>query len=174
MLRTLLAAAIAAAGTAPAWSAGQEQRHHGAHEHGSAQLNLAWEGNVVTIELESPAVNIVGFEHAPRTDAQKQAVQSAVAKLQDADALFAFTPEARCSGRATDVESELDKGGQEEHAEFHAQYRFSCEKPDALKGVEVHVFKLFPKTRTLRAQVVSARGQSAAELKPGKARLTLR
>ena len=34
----------------------------GAHEHGVAQLNVALDGNTLEIELESPAMNLVGFE----------------------------------------------------------------------------------------------------------------
>jgi hypothetical protein len=183
MLRYIVAAAVAAACTTAALAA-EEHRRHGAHEHGSAELNVAWEGKTVTIELESPAVNIVGFEHQPRTDAQKKAVSSAMATLKKPDSLFTFTPEARCTGKATGVESELAKAhghkhdhdkkkDANEHSEFHATYSFTCENPEALKTIDVNVFKLFPKTHKLRAQVVSVRGQSAAELKPGAARLTL-
>ena len=170
MLRYIVAAAVAAACTTAALAA-EEHRRHGAHEHGSAELNVAWEGKTVTIELESPAVNIVGFEHQPRTDAQKKAVNDAMATLKKPDSLFAFTPEARCAGKTTGVESELAKA--HGHTEFHATYSFTCENPEALKTIDVNVFTLFPKTHKLRAQVVSVRGQSATELKPGAARLTL-
>jgi hypothetical protein len=177
MLRLALLTAIAVAGTAPALAAEKEHRQHAAHEHGTAELKLVWEKNVVTIELETPAVNIVGFEHAPRTETQKKAVQDAVAMLRAADKLFSFTPEAGCRGEATDVKSALidaRKGQAAEHSEFEAGYRFTCDKPDALKAVEVNLLKLFPKMQKLRAQSVSATGQAATELKPGNARLTLR
>lgn len=181
MLRYFIAAAFVAACATPASGADTEKREHGAHEHGSAELNLAWEGKTVTIEFESPAVNVVGFEHAPRTAAQKQAVQNALATLKNAGSVFVFTPEARCSGQATEVESELaetkstahKKDGGEEHSGFRAEYRYTCEKPEALKAVEVNLFKLFPKTKKLRAQIVSAKGQSATELNPGRTRMTL-
>lgn len=48
-----------------AGAAAGEHREHGAHEHGVAQLNLVLEGEKLLIELASPGVNIVGFEHAP-------------------------------------------------------------------------------------------------------------
>jgi hypothetical protein len=177
MLRLALLTAIAVAGTAPALAAEKEHRQHGAHEHGAAELKLVWEKNVVTIELETPAVNIVGFEHAPRTDAQKKAVRDAVATLRGADKLFHFTPEAGCRGATTDVKSELTdaKPGQKlDHSEFEAGWRFTCDKPNALKAVDVELLKLFPKMHKLRAQSVSPKGQTATELKPGQARLSLR
>lgn len=177
MLRLALLTAIAVAGTAPALATEKEHRQHGAHEHGAAELKLVWEKNVVTIELESPAVNIVGFEHAPRTDAQKKSVQDAVATLRAADKLFGFSPEAGCRGEMTDVKSALIDAKKEqaaEHSEFEAGYRFTCDKPHALKAVDVNLLKLFPKMRKLRVQSVSATGQTATELKPGSARLGLR
>lgn len=177
MLRFSLMAALAVAGSAPALGAEKQHRQHGAHEHGAAELKLVWEKNIVTIELETPAVNIVGFEHAPRTDAQKKVVQNAVATLRAADKLFSFTPEAGCRSEATDVKSALidtKQGQTAEHSEFEASYRFACDKPDALKAVDVSLLKLFPKMRKLRAQSVSATSQAATELSPGNARLSLR
>jgi Protein of unknown function (DUF2796) len=60
---TLCILALFPAGIALADEA--EHREHGPHVHGVAQLNVALDGNVLWIELNSPAMNIVGFEHAP-------------------------------------------------------------------------------------------------------------
>ena len=67
-----------------------EYRHHEAHEHGVAHMNVAFEGNELYIELISPAANIVGFEHQPRTQEQKAAVKAAIKKLEAGEKLFAF------------------------------------------------------------------------------------
>jgi len=67
-----------------------EYRHHEAHEHGVAHMNVALEGNELYIELISPAANIVGFEHHPRTQEQKAAVKAAIKKLEAGEKLFAF------------------------------------------------------------------------------------
>ena len=180
MLRYLFMAAVVAAGITSAVGAEKEHRHHGVHQHGLGKLNLVWEGKTVHIELENPADNIVGFEHAPRTEKQKKAVQNAVAILKDAGTVFGFTPEARCHGRATEVERGIStaedgaKNKPEAHSEFHAQYRFTCENPEALKIVDVHIFKLFPKTRRLQTQVVSPTGQTSVDLRRGLTRITLR
>ncbi len=65
-----------------------EYRHHKAHEHGVAHMNVAFEGNELYIELISPAANIVGFEHQPRTQEQKAAVKAAIKKLEAGEKLF--------------------------------------------------------------------------------------
>jgi hypothetical protein len=172
IMRSLFLATIVVASLASATAAEKAHRQHGAHQHGVGKLNVVWEGNKIDIELENPADNIVGFEHAPRTESQKKAVQEALATLKDAGKVFGFTPEAQCHGKATEVKTASESNKGEEHSEFHAQYRFTCEKSDALKTVDVYIFKLFPKTRTLQTQVVSAKGQTAVQLKRGLTRIT--
>src|SRR5690606_20886978 len=54
---------------------------HAAHEHGVADLRVAAEGNTVVIEFDSPLDNLVGFEHAPRDDAQRMALRTAEKRL---------------------------------------------------------------------------------------------
>ncbi len=73
-----------------------ETRHHGAHVHGMAKLNIALDGNELLLELTSPAANIVGFEHAPGTEKEKHAVHEAVELLEDGEKMFSFTAGAEC------------------------------------------------------------------------------
>jgi len=70
----------------------QEHCHHEAHEHGVAHLNVAIEGNRLYIEFSSPAANFVGFEHRPRTQDQKGAIQAAIEGLKEGDKLFVLPP----------------------------------------------------------------------------------
>ena len=172
-----LAVAVDAAFTA--------EREHAAHVHGLARLNVAVEGGTVEMELLVPGADIVGFEHAPETAEQRAAVQKAAATLSDAASLFAFQSEAECRAEEAQVESALlehdpakegehedgEAHSDEEHAEFHARYRFQCERPDGLSHVEIRLFEHFPATRELVVQTISARGQSAQELTPSAARL---
>ena len=53
------------------------QAHHGPHIHGLAEATIALEGKVLEIGLQSPASNIVGFEHKARTKEQIDKVQQA-------------------------------------------------------------------------------------------------
>jgi hypothetical protein len=158
-----------------------EHREHGPHVHGVAQLNVALDGNVLWIELNSPAMNIVGFEHAPQDAEQKAAVGDATATLKDGARVFTPSADAGCrlaeAKVTTDIEHpgaehhddadeqhEDDKHAGEAHSEFQASYRFDCAAPDALKQLEVRLFELFPGTEEIEAQVISGAGQTAAEL----------
>ena len=56
-------------------AAAAEQRRHDAHQHGGGRIDVAVEGGLLSVVLEVPAVNLVGFEHAPRGDAQKARIR---------------------------------------------------------------------------------------------------
>ena len=77
-------------------TAASEYRQHGVHEHGVSRLNVAVEGEDVYLELVSPAVNIVGFEHRPKNEEQQAAVRKGIRALERAVRLFALPPAARC------------------------------------------------------------------------------
>ncbi|MCF7994732.1 MAG: DUF2796 domain-containing protein, partial [Chromatiaceae bacterium] len=51
----------------------EHYRQQGAHVHGVGQLNVAVDGSALLVELISPAMDLVGFEHAPRNEAQRTA-----------------------------------------------------------------------------------------------------
>ncbi|MDR1947373.1 MAG: DUF2796 domain-containing protein [Desulfovibrio sp.] len=86
---------------------GRPASAHEAHEHGTARLNLSVEGQRVEIKLETPLANLISFEHAPSTDAQKKEVRDMAAALHKADTLFIFPAEARCRLEKVSLESEV-------------------------------------------------------------------
>lgn len=92
-----------------------EHRQHGAHVHGIAALSLALEGNEVEIELDSPAANIVGFEHPPSSADDQAALDKAIATLNDGDSLFRFNDAAGCRMESAEVSSELLDDDHEDH-----------------------------------------------------------
>ncbi len=72
-----------------AYAAGKENKHqHGAHVHGEAVLNLVVEAKTVVVELQTPAVNILGFEHEPSTAEQRKVVEKAVQLLKKYSNVF--------------------------------------------------------------------------------------
>lgn len=72
------------------------QHAGGAHEHGVAELSVATEGAALVIELSSPLDNLVGFEHAPASTAQRQALAAAEARLREGASLFRLPAAAEC------------------------------------------------------------------------------
>lgn len=64
-----------------------ETHSHDAHVHGEAILNLVIDGNELLLELESPAANLLGFEHAPQNQVQKQQLKKTQSLLSNVDSL---------------------------------------------------------------------------------------
>jgi hypothetical protein len=77
----------------------------GAHVHGQAALEIAVDGETVQLNLYSPLDNLLGFEHAPRTEEERRAVRAMAAKLHQARSLFVFTPSAGCRLESTHLNS---------------------------------------------------------------------
>ena len=55
------------------------------------------DGTTLSIDFETPLDNLLGYERAPRTDAERRAADAAVAKLKAADTLFTIDPAAQCT-----------------------------------------------------------------------------
>jgi len=98
-----------------------EYRQHEAHEHGVAHLNVAQDGNNLFMELISPAVNIVSFEHPPHTQEQKAAVRAAVDTLEEGESLFGLSRDAGCGLVKSSVHTDIisDSGHGSESAASH-------------------------------------------------------
>jgi hypothetical protein len=152
-----------------AW--GQQPR---AHHHGSARLQVSVDGPTLQVAFEGPADNILGFEQAPRTDAQKKTVARAEEQLKQTPQLFGTPAEAGCQPQPARVEMKLPPAGSKEtHSEIEAEWRWVCANPGGLTFVDVLLFKAFPRLKQLQAQVVTGRGQAKAVLKPGGARVKI-
>lgn len=175
---------IGAAATLPV--VGKAHRELGAHEHGRGTLNIAIEGNKVTMELEVPGADIVGFEHAPKTAREKAAVEKAKAQLAAPLTLFKLPAAADC--RVTDAKVEMEtgveagaakggtKGAKEKddgHSEFHGQYALECAAPAAITGIEFAFFRSFSGAEKLDVNLITPKGQSKFEVTRKKPSISL-
>ena len=73
-----------------------ERRQLGGHEHGIGKLDIAQEGAELYIELESPAVNITGFEPIPKTNEDHDTLEKALVRLKNGAGLFTLPEAAGC------------------------------------------------------------------------------
>ena len=114
----------------------QTDRDLDSHEHGTATLNVAFDNGLVLIELESPWNNLVGFEHAPKTDEQETAVANALSMLQQPDQLFSFNG-GDCTIQDVDVDSSLASAdGADDH--HHDDEKHDDEHHDDEKHDDEH------------------------------------
>ena len=154
----------------------------GAHEHGVAKLNAVLDGNTLELELDSPAMNLVGFEHAANSDADKAKVAAVRQQLEQPLMLFGLPAAAGCKEDQQELESPLfgdapkadDDGDDHEHSHQHsdigAHYQLTCANPDKLTQVDLApLFKAFPATQKINLQLIGPNGQKGAEATPAKA-----
>ncbi|TCS41045.1 ZrgA family zinc uptake protein [Reinekea marinisedimentorum] len=86
----------------------ETERQHGAHEHGAAKLLIAQEGEHVEVILETPAYNVIGFEHMPSTDEQLEVAHHARHELSEEGLkLVQLSKSAKCELEAVEIESEI-------------------------------------------------------------------
>ena len=160
----------------------------GAHEHGAAQLNVVLDGKVLELQLESPAMNLVGFEHAAKSDADKAKVAAAHSQLEQPQALFGLNA-GDCTISKQELESPLfadhadthehkhdhdhETSHDSEHSDIHAHYSLDCQKPEELKQLNLgELFKRFPATEKIQVQLIGPNGQQGLELTPAQPTLS--
>ena len=164
-----------------------------AHVHGLATLTLAMESQSLEIEFESPAANLVGFEHKAKSPKEKKAVKSAEAILQKAADLFVFSS-ASCQLKEMEVDtSGLMEDSHSDHGYHHndhhssnyeneddghsgikALYRFTCNGAKQPESVYTKLFVLFSDIEAINATWVSDTSQGSKLLKPNSAQFLLR
>ena len=183
MRRLLLALPFAILPLAVAHAGDEHDHEHGslgAHEHGVGRLNAALDGKTLALELQSPAMNLVGFEHAATSDADKAKVAAARALLEQPLALFNLPKAAGCVvenqelesplfGDTPDADDDHDKDAKDEHhhdhSEIHAHYQFTCATPDALKTLDLaNIFNSFPATQKIQVQLIGPSGQQGVDV----------
>lgn len=159
-----------------------------AHIHGFAEINLAIDGGELQIEFISPADSIVGFEYAPLTGIEHQAVTDAITLLRDPDRLFDIPTSAGCKlhevharrhteGDHDDHDDHADEHAHEghddhaghddhdeaTHSEFHAHYHFDCEHP-SIEAIGLRLFDTWPTIESVRVQALTPGGQTGGKL----------
>lgn len=140
-----------------------------AHEHGRLRLAIAIDGEQLSIALEAPLDSLVGFERAPRTDAERRSAAAALARLRDTAALFTPDAAARCTAQPVELEAGLLAPGAaaapaEDHADIDASYRFRCSQPAQLRSLQTTLLEAFPRATRIDVQVAGPRGQRKATL----------
>ena len=138
---------------------GHEKRQLESHEHGVSTLKIAFENQSLEMELESPANDIVGFEHAPENKSQKSAIEKALSLLKSKPGIFRTPPTANCKINNVSGEFEVEK----DHAGFHVIWKIKCLNPEKLKYLETTFFQNFSKAQEIEVEIISASGQKAIE-----------
>jgi hypothetical protein len=158
---------------------------------GTAHLDIALDDATYEMDLQTPAINLIGFEHPPVSAADQATLATARQLLAKPLTLFAIPPAAQCILAKTEMHSSLfgDKpepgenangaddpsgntapGGiaaHDEHSDIHVYYQFQCDNPEALKGLDLSQwFRTFPATHKVEVQLVTTVGEQSLGATP--------
>jgi hypothetical protein len=150
------------------------------HQHGVVALNIAIDQRVLFIEFITPLHDVAGFEHWPPEDeAEQAAVDRAVRVMSDSRSVFSMPAAAKCKLKEVDANLPGDNPSSDDdfaaeptapdpegevHADLTILYRFKCKAPDNLAQIRVHLFRLFPKLRSIQANLITDTEQTFQEL----------
>jgi hypothetical protein len=179
-------AALALALSVPALA----QDGHKAHAHGRIELDVAVDAQRISLRMESPLHDLLGFERAPRSVAERGRVTALAERLRAADQLFVVDAAGGCQLGDVRVEAPVLGLGTpaptastasaasaasagEAHADLVLTALFDCRQAAAAQYVDVRLFEAFPGVRTVAAQVAGPRGQGLTLLRKAAARLPL-
>jgi len=133
-------------------------------------MTIAWIDADVAIDLVSPTFNVIGFEYEPATD-EDIAIEADRISALTADGVLTIDDAAGCS-LVEPAETEIERDGS--HSEITVSWMYSCENPDEISQVDASgLFAEFPNFDDVDVEWLSDTQQSAAELTPASAAVTL-
>lgn len=160
------------------------QSHQHAHVHGHIQLGVAVDGKQVSVDIDTPLESLLGFEHAPRSAAEKKLAADWAQRLRDGSGLLQFNAEAQCRLVQADLDAPVlglgkqaspsplgkDDGG---HADLEGAWLFECAAPGALRSLDLAFFKRSAHARVMEVQWVKGSRQGKQTLKRPQSRINL-
>jgi hypothetical protein len=164
-----------------------EFQQHGVHEHGTVEIDIVAESGKLSLEIRAPAINVVGFEHSPRTAQERAAAAGAIAMLKSASGFVGAPPEARCrlaSSQASppawdeddhdhDDHAAEDDHDAHEHMEYSARLSYLCDAAPKLEWLELWVLGKLKNVREARVNVITPEGQHSQRVRAPSERVPL-
>ena len=150
---------------------------HSSHVHGLAEITIIIENNRLAIEVKSPAINLIGFEHKASTPKHISAVNQAELLLSNPEEIFSFSnghcqlinksidlPHIKKTHHHLEKEHVKSINKHDNHSELIAHYSYHCEKTSALSAITVTLFDLFPSLQKIYVMWATETQQGAISL----------
>ena len=143
-----------------------------AHVHGQGQVGMAIDQNLISMTLESPGADIVGFEHEARTAEEKTAVTEVLKQLSNPMFVIQLPESASC--KVIQASSEVtSKNGDDSHADhedhneheseahgsFIAEYQLECANVAVIDFITFVYFGHFRNAQSLMVVLIDKNGQ---------------
>ena len=139
------------------------------HVHGQGQVSMAIDQNLLSMTLESPGADIIGFEHEARTAEEKAAVTKALKQLSDPMFVIQLPESASCKVIQASSEVASENGGEghadhedhesEAHGSFIAEYQLACANIAVIDFIKFVYFDHFRNAQSLMVVLIDKNGQ---------------
>jgi len=163
----------------------QVSRQKDSHEHGAAIIKMVMEDEKLQIEFEVPSESLIGFEHFPKSQSNRENFNKAIKVLSDPSKLFSQPIKAECLLVGMNVSQSLfsneeehghDESEKEEehghdesekseiHSEFKSNYYWNCQHLDEIDSIGTQLMSFFFSIEEIRVNWISNNGQGSLEL----------
>ena len=163
----------------------QVARQKDSHEHGAAIIKMVMEEEKLWVEFEVPSESLIGFEHFPKSQSNRENFNKAIKVLSDPSKLFSQPIKAECLLVGMNVSQSLfsneeehghDESEKEEehghdesekseiHSEFKSNYYWNCQHLDEIDSIGTQLMSFFPRIEEIRVNWISNNGQGSLEL----------
>ena len=163
----------------------QVARQKDSHEHGAAIIKMVMEDEKLQIEFEVPSESLIGFEHFPKSQSNRENFNKAIKVLSDPSKLFSQPIKAECLLVGMNVSQSLfsneeehghDESEKEEehghdesekseiHSEFKSNYYWNCQHLDEIDSIGTQLMSFFFGIEEIRVNWISNNGQGSLEL----------
>jgi hypothetical protein len=154
----------------------EDGHHHevDAHVHGVATLNWVLEGAELHIALQSPMMDLLGFEHKPESDDEKRLLAEMIAKLKNTTKVIDLIGGECVLATANIVnpfqEQKAHGGGtstlsrEPSHSEMTAEYAFLCQAPAQFEAMNINLFNTFSGFKFINSQWIADGKQGGTQL----------
>ena len=138
----------------------------GPHEHGVAHLNVAIDGQRLTLSFKIPMESLLGHERAPKSPQEQAQARALLEQLQQGRHLMQLDAQAQCQGPAPTVKAPVLEGkATSEHGDIEIEWELQCAQPALLRKAVVTLFEVAPRLRRVQAQVAGPQGQTRKMLR---------
>lgn len=153
-----------------------EHRHQGAHVHGAATLNIAFDQLKGRIEFKAASEAVIGFEHAAKSEKDKKQLNDAIAKFATGiGSMIQFDETLGCIFSKEKIEVAGENEGHDEdskghikrqgkHSDFVADFTIECKK-EVMGTKVVFDFSQFKGLRDLDITLLVGDLQKSVEVK---------
>lgn len=102
-----------------------EHRHHEAHVHGAATLQMAFDQAKGKIEFKAASAGILGFEHQPKTENEKRTLTAMISEFENGiKGMIKFDDNLAC----VFTKDKIAMLSESEHSDFIAEFTILCAK----------------------------------------------